>query len=125
VGDILDQTMRALLRDLARSCAPVPLVEESHWQTVEHSEAAMLRSSDGSGMGIWVDARLNPPKRLAHLADQVQQWVIEELASSGAPTNWPRCPRHPHSHPMSAEVRDGTAVWICPEGGDPVPIGTL
>jgi hypothetical protein len=54
------------------------------------------------------------------VADQVQEWAVEELCSVGRPTNWPQCPRHPQSHPLVAVLREGLAVWVCPKTADVV-----
>ena len=55
-----------------------------------------------------------------HLADAVQDDVIEELHGA-----WLPCPRHPH--PLRADVTDsGVAVWVCPELPElSVPVGSL
>ncbi len=72
-----------------------------------------LWSADGSGTGVSV-ARFAPGfERIASVADQVQEWAIEELWVQ-ASTNWPPCPQHPNRHPMKATTRVGAAVWECP-----------
>jgi hypothetical protein len=84
----------------------------------------MLWSPDGSGTGIRVELLAPEAERVAMIADQVQEWVIEELWGS-APTNWPPCPNHPGSHPLAASARD-VAMWSCPADGTPVaPVGSL
>ena len=66
------------------------------------------------------------PQRIASVADQVQEWAVEELCAVGRPTNWPPSPQHPHSHPLSAVVQEGQAVWSCPKTGYvPAGIGQL
>jgi hypothetical protein len=86
----------------------------------------MLFGADGSGMGVWLDLSKSHAERLAHLADQVQDWAVEELARLGRPTNWPACPAHPVIHPLKATVEDGHAVWSCPHGSAASsPIGRL
>ncbi|MFT4217777.1 MAG: hypothetical protein QM619_11430 [Micropruina sp.] len=54
------------------------------------------------------------PKQIASVADQVQEWVWDELWGRQAPTNWPVCPRHPDSHPMKATAQGAAGVWACP-----------
>ena len=61
-------------------------------------------------MGVWFDLGLDDDHALVHLADQVQEWVVEELARLGRPTNWPVCASHPANHPRQALVRDGRAI---------------
>ena len=109
----LSTALAAVLADV-RSCGvPVPRVEDEPWGNTPGMATAMMHSSDGSATGVSVDADDSPAAQLARVADQVQDWVIEQLWSSG-PTNWPRCPLHPSSHPMTAAVSDGAAVWTCP-----------
>lgn len=66
------------------------------------------------------------PQRIAGVADQVQEWAVEELWRTGRPATWPECPWHPGSHPMTAVARDGRAGWTCPGSGREAGlIGTL
>jgi hypothetical protein len=88
-------------------------------------ETAMLSSPYGSGIGIHVDADAPGAERVAIVADQVQERVIEELWGQAA-TNWPPCPNHPDGHPLSASPGDGIAVWVCPHDGMPFSlVGSL
>ena len=106
------------MRDLGVTGAPSPVVEDSNWQdSVDDAESAFLRSGDGSGMGAWVDTHASEAEQIAMVGDQVQEWVIEELAAAGRPTNWPPCPHHPRNHPLVAQVHDRVAVWSCPTTG--------
>jgi hypothetical protein len=50
------------------------------------------------------------------VADQVQEWAVEELCSVGKPTNWAQCPEHP----LAPVVSEGRAVWTCPKTGNVV-----
>jgi len=77
-------------------------------------------------MGVWLDLSQSHAERLAHLADQIQEWAVEELARLHRPTNWPVCPAHPVNHPLKATVENGQAVWACPQGDTaPSPVGEL
>lgn len=108
----LTSAMALVVHDLEKTAAPVPLVEESDWQDHPGAESAMLRSSDGTGMGVWIDTGASEAAQNAMLADQVQEWVVE-LAESRV-TNWPQCPEHPHNHPMAAVAYGDIAAWVCP-----------
>jgi hypothetical protein len=46
------------------------------------------------------------------MADQVQEWAIEELWGAGASTNWPCCPLHPDNHPMQAVAQRWCVVDV-------------
>jgi len=56
---------------------------------------------------------------VAHVAEQVQDWLVEELW-----TAWPGCPGH--GHPREVDVSRGIAVWACPtDATRHTPIGRL
>jgi len=121
--------LEPVLRDL-RSCGlPVPEVREAAWVTPDEEAPlmayAMMWSPDGSGTGISVSLSDPETDRVATAADQVQEWVIEELWRV-APTNWPPCPGHPDNHPRVASTEHGVAAWVCPQDGAYAsPIGSL
>jgi hypothetical protein len=122
----IDEVLGLIFKDLAAGGVPLPRVEPTTWQTWEPSESVILLAADRSGMGVWLDLTLSEDLALAHLADQVQEWVVEELARLGRPTNWPSCPAHPDNHPRQAVVEHGRAVWACPIGAaDSSPVGEL
>jgi len=125
-GTGIESYLAVIARDLMAGGIPVPRIGPTSWQTYEPSESVMLFVDDGSGTGVWVDLDMSEAHRLAHLAEQVQDWAVEELARLRRPTNWPVCPAHPDNHPLEAAVEDGRAVWVCPAGdGVSVPIGGL
>ncbi|MFB9315698.1 hypothetical protein [Nocardioides plantarum] len=55
-----------------------------------------------------------PADELERLADQVHEWVVEELPGLRRPTNWPVCPAHPTTHPLEVRQVAGDVVWVCP-----------
>lgn len=117
MDDQLSRALPPVLHDLRATGGPLPGVEDSDWQPAAGAESALLRSPDGSGMGVWVDTAASAADQVSMLSDQVQEWVIEELARLGRPTNWPRCPHHPDTHPMAATADGDRAVWTCPKSG--------
>ena len=122
----LSRAMVRVLHDLEITGAPIPRIEESDWQDYESAESALLLSADNSGMGVWVDTSVSDAKQVAMLADQLQEWTVEELGRTGRPTNWPQCPDHPRNHPMAASAHGGNATWVCPKSRRPVSeIGQL
>jgi hypothetical protein len=122
----IDVALDLIVHDLVAGGVPVPRVEHTAWQDWEPAESVMLFAADGSGQGVWLDLVLQQAEGLAHLADQVQDWAVEELAPRGRPTNWPVCPDHPDNHPLRAAVENNRAVRACPAGGTASsPIGGL
>ena len=113
----LAEALAPVLRDLADSDSVIPEVRDDQWSTFEGQATAMLFSPSGCGQGVSATADEPLVQRIAWAADQVQEWAVEELCSIGRPTNWPQCPQHPDSHPLSAVVREDRAVWCCPKTG--------
>lgn len=72
--------------------------------------------------GIFLPYRGDDTERLTHIADQVQDWAVEELWSRGEPGVWPECPTHPDSHPL----RPVDGAWPCPKTEERIAlIGSL
>jgi hypothetical protein len=117
VDAALSEALTPVLRDLENTGSVIPEVRDDQWEGIEGQATAALRSPDGSGQGVSVMTGESLAQRIASVADQVQEWAIEELGSLGRPTNWPQCPDHPSSHPLSAVVREGRAIWTCPVTG--------
>lgn len=125
MDEVFEQALAPVLRDLGDAGVAPARIEEQNWTGLEDLPSAMVWSTDGSGVGVSVDRQAKSAERAAAAADQIQEWAIEELWGK-APTNWPRCPQHPDSHPMKAAVRHQTAVWVCPVDEQPVAlIGSL
>jgi hypothetical protein len=114
----IDELLEPILADFRASGSPPPRIEPSDWQTWQPSESAFLRADDGSGMGVWINLDAPPAQQFAELADQFQDWAVENLPRVHQPTNWPRCPAHPETHPMQAQLRGDEATWVCPAGAD-------
>ncbi len=112
--------MAPVLADLRATGGPLPVVVDEEWIDDPDYASAML-----GGTGISVRLAAAGCDRIVSVADQVQEWAIEELWIRSA-TNWPRCPRHPDAHPLAAVNRDGIARWACPTDGTAfTPIGSL
>jgi hypothetical protein len=52
--------------------------------------------------------------QVVYLADQLQDWAVENLWEHRRSPVWPVCPDHPDSHPMRPSEDEGRAVWLCP-----------
>lgn len=118
VDSKLSDALAPVLDDLRNSGGPIPDVRDAQWSNFPGQVTAMLYAADGSGQGVSAMAAEPLPQRIASVADQVQEWAVEELCRVRRPATWPECTWHPDSHPMAAEVRDGRAVWTCPRSGD-------
>lgn len=108
----------AVIRDVNSTGAPVPILTVGATCSIGESTGFVtLTSPDGTSHGFEDRVTDAVVDRVATVADQVQEWIIEELAAAGRPTNWPRCSLHPSTHPLVAAIRDDVAVWICPKIG--------
>ena len=123
--DVLARALEPVLRDLQSTGVAAPQIEDVDWTGEPELPSAMLRSPDGSGRGVLVDRDGPWHEQVEMVTDRVQEWVIEELWGR-APTNWPPCPQHPTSHPLTLATTRGLAEWVCPRDGTPVaPVGSL
>ena len=110
----LSRALAPVLADLRSTGVTLRRIEPSDWQDFPTAQSAMLWSDDGSGLGIWTDTARSDVEQVVMVAEQVQEWAIEDLAARGRPTNWPRCDEHPVNHPLEAAVHGRVAVWRCP-----------
>ena len=121
----LTRALAPALADLRATGGPLPRLQESDWADDDGRAGATLWGRDGSGRGVAVTRSRPLAEQVAEVADHVQEWAVEELCGLG-PTNWPRCPHHPMTHPLEARVRDDAAWWTCPRDGTAVSeVGTL
>jgi hypothetical protein len=120
----LRATLEPILRDLRSSGAIMPdIVEEAHDDRGPDCVSAWIQTPGGAGSrGIGVLVSLPAQERLADLADQLQEWEVEELAAAGRPATWPECPQHPSTHPLAPETRGGQATWCCPASGQAITV---
>jgi hypothetical protein len=120
VPDELADALFPVLRDLEATCPLVPRIEPHQWADFPAQLAAMSWWPTGNGCGVSVLATETTEQRIASVADQLQDPVVEGLPQFGLPAVWPECPEHPNSHPLRALVVDGIACWVCPLSGDRV-----
>jgi hypothetical protein len=127
VDDGLPAPLRIVLRDLLAHCAVSPTIREVADGSHDEDEAVlMLYAPDGTGHGVTVRRGDDLPRDVADLAEQVQGWAVEALWGEGLPAVWPQCPTHPDTHPLTADVDRGSAVWRCPRSGTVIaPVGRL
>ncbi|MGY1842204.1 hypothetical protein [Modestobacter sp. SYSU DS0875] len=121
----LTRALAPVLADLVATGVPLPRIEASDWTGDPGRAGAMLWRADGSGQGVAVTLGQPLDEQVVEVADRVQEWAIEALWGS-RPTNWPPCPRHPTTHPLTPTLQDGEAVWACPrDTGVVSPVGGL
>lgn len=113
VDEVLARAVEPVLRDIASTGAPRPTIRDGDGQNGPEYPLAMLWSQDGCGMGVSVYLGDSESLQIVAAAENVQEWVIEELWAKSR-TNWPVCPLHPTTHPLTPAERNGVAAWVCP-----------
>jgi hypothetical protein len=100
---------------------------EAHEERTAASVCAWIQGPAGTGEGIWILLDSSPAQQVAELAEQFQNWAADRLHDAGRIPEWPPCPEHPgRPHRLDPAVRDGAAVWACPESGQVIgAIGAL
>lgn len=80
----------------------------------EHDQPEALCVLLNRRWGIHLPYRGDDISRLTQIADQVQDWAVEERWKRGESAVWPECPAHPDSHPL----RPVDGAWHCPKSGE-------
>ncbi|HEY3556684.1 MAG TPA: hypothetical protein VGL05_04455 [Kribbella sp.] len=122
----LHTALSLLVRDL-RSTGGISLrvLDEPAIEDPAYESVWML-SDDDCRTGLLAPRDLPQPERVVHVADQVQDFVHEELGRLGLPATWPECPEHPASHPLTPALPAGIPSWQCPKSSRTVStIGNL
>jgi hypothetical protein len=118
---VVDAAFAPVLRDLLATEAIVPEVRYEAWQDRgPESVSAFIGPAGGTAgsRGVWVELAASLAEQVARLAEQVQEWEVEELCASGQSATWPQCPEHPNAHPLEPAVTDAAAaIWRCPRAG--------
>lgn len=118
--EVMRNAIAPLLRDLEVSGAIVPEVRyEAHGDFREGVHAWITAGGIG-GMGVWTPTEETTfADQVCWLADQLQEWEVEELWRAGRSATWPECPEHPNSHLLQPDVGgEDSAVWRCPRSGE-------
>ncbi len=125
VSEKIDEILGYVLRDVTSSGLETPRIEPVDWYNDPQVSSAMIYSvRDSTGRGVSVQNDLSLDRQLVAVADQIQEWVIEEVGTTHS--NWPQCPLHPNNHPLAARIVDDRGVWACPASNTPVArIGEL
>jgi hypothetical protein len=114
--DWLQGPYEAVMRDLQR---PAPVAFTVRWEPpVDDDQPGTLWFAEVElnlgGFGIPLFPMLDPEEQKAMLAERLQDELTETHGAWGQAR--PAC-RPGHTHPASAEMRDGAAVWSCPRDG--------
>ncbi|GAA1585752.1 MULTISPECIES: hypothetical protein [Kribbella] len=89
-------------------------------------DSLWLLSGDDCRTGLLAFRDLPAAEQVVQVAEQVQDFVHEELCRLGLPVTWPECPDHPASHPLTPALSGGHPSWQCPKSAQPVAaIGEL
>lgn len=123
--ELIIDALEYVLTDVAASGMGRPRVELDDWYDDSKISSAMIYNvEDATGRGVFVRRDLTPGEQVVAVADQVQEWVIEDRRAPES--NWPRCPWHPENHPLVAQLAEDRGVWACPASNTPVArIGEL
>lgn len=119
-----DNPLATVLRDVAATY-PLPVTVEPA-EVGDDAEWVRLSAGDPSTAEIRAHTDLSPAERLADVAGQVADWLVESLPGAGRPAVWPECPLHPDSHPVDPRAAGDRAEWVCPATGRAVAaVGSL
>ncbi|MFF0264728.1 hypothetical protein [Kribbella sp. NPDC004536] len=124
--DPLHTALSLLVRDL-RSTGGITLqlLDEPVLEDPAY-ESLWMVSGDDSRTGLLVLRDLPAAERVVEVAEQVQDFVHEELCRLGLPVTWPECPEHPASHPLTPALPGGAPTWQCPKSNHDISaIGEL
>jgi hypothetical protein len=124
---VLRAALEPLLRDLAATRMPLPDVREEAHEDRPWSVCGWIAEPGGFGQGVSVMRDSTPAERVRELAEQFQNWAVDVMADAGeSASEWPPCPEHDRRHGLMADVRDGTAIWVCLHPEHVIaPIGAL
>lgn len=89
----LRDIMAPVLRDIMASGAVLPIIQEEAYPDVEVGTFCIfLWGAGGTGIGVWIYMARLGVEQVARVAEDVQEWEIEELAAVGRSATWPECP---------------------------------
>ncbi|WP_328989548.1 hypothetical protein OG394_25260 [Kribbella sp. NBC_01245] len=122
----VETALRPILRDLRSTAGITVHLSDGPTDDDPRYESMWLLSTGDTRTGLLAPLDMEEPERLVHIADQVQEFVHEELGRLGLPATWPECPEHPASHPLTPTLTENGPCWLCPKSGAAIsPIGEL
>jgi hypothetical protein len=114
---VVDAALAPVLLDLRAADVIVPEVRYEAWDRGPGYVCACIAPAGRTvgSLGVWVELAASGSEQVAQLAEQVQEWEVEELCATGRSATWPECPEHPNTHPLEPVVtHEGAAIWRCP-----------
>jgi len=109
----LPQSLTAVLRD-ADASYPLPVTVDLMPRGSIDDVNAWITVDGESKLGVRAGRGPASAELIADIADQVGDWLVEQLPVAGLPAVWPPCPLHPGAHPLQARVVEDEASWMCP-----------
>jgi hypothetical protein len=116
----LADALGMVVRDLDRTGGIRLEVRDDPTYRLFGYETVWMLSEHPSRTGLSAPVEMGDAERVVHVADQVQEFVLEELGRLELPATWPECSEHPGSHPLEARLEDGGPAWVCPKSGHTV-----
>ena len=107
----MQEALEPILRDVSAT-TDVRLTIGNGDRSDEHGPSAWIAMSDGSATMVRINLADTVAERVAAVADQVQEIVIEELWARAS--NWPICPAHRSTHPLQVAMTPAGPSWTCP-----------
>ena len=111
------KALELVVRDLKRTGGLTLRVLDEPVDNLYGYESVWLLSGRRWRTGLSAPLEMGSAERVVHVADQVQEFVMEELGRLGRAASWPECGEHPGSHPLEARLTEGGPGWVCPKSG--------
>ena len=121
----LPHPFAVVLRDVDRTY-PVTVHRKPGTWKKKNDPGVYVSISEQDVIFMRMEVGVSSAERLAELANDLADWLVELLPGIGYPAVWPQCPEHVNTHPLEAQVVDNDAVWVCPHAGTVVAaVGSL
>jgi hypothetical protein len=103
-----------VMRDVDRTYPATVHRKPGTWDNKKKDTGMYISISETEFAFVRMETDGSPAEQLAALADDLADWLVEQLPSIGHPAVWPPCPQHVNTHPLEAQVINDDAVWVCP-----------
>ncbi|GAB3812456.1 hypothetical protein [Kribbella italica] len=114
----LADALGLVVRDLERTGGlTLRVLDEPVDNSYDYESVWMMSAAAPGRTGLMAPRWFGDAERVVHVADQVQEFILEELWGLGRSATWPECAEHPGSHPLEARLTDDGPGWVCPKSG--------